>query len=112
MGKVLKPSEWYKEKLKQCPSLMTDRGKLSKLEEFIEFLEEKGLYMSILNNGRTTKNSSIYSANSTNSKDWICSIIFFDDDNFIDNIEVICKISMNTKGEVYENDKFLFLLSL
>lgn len=112
MGMVLTPNEWYKEKLKQCPNLNTNSTKTVKLKEFIDFLEKKGLYMSVLNHGRTTKNSSIYNANSTDSGDWICSVIFFEDNDFIDDIEVICKMSMNTAGEIYENDKFIKILEI
>lgn len=112
MGIVLKPNEWYTEKLNQCPHLRTQSAKLSKLKELIDFLEEKELYMSVLNQGRTTKNSSIYNANSTDKEGWICSIIFFEGDEFIDDIEVICKMSMNTAGEIYENNEFINILEI
>lgn len=57
--------------------------------------------MSVLSPGGTTRNSSIYNRNYTDNADWRCAIILFDNNDFINDIEVICKMPMNINKEIY-----------
>lgn len=111
-GKVFRPSEWYIKKLQQNPQLANFPIELNALRIFVDFLESSSLFMSVIGSGRDTKNSSIYNANSTDKRHWICDIKFFNGDAFATDIEVVCKEKMNVVNDVYENQEFASIIEI
>lgn len=112
MGKVLKPTEWFDIKLRNNSNLTSDQKKLIALKSFIDYLEANEFYMSVLGEGRDTKNSSIYSKQSTDIENWLCDVKFFSGDDFADVLTVVGKERMNTANEIYENHEFSQTLEL
>lgn len=113
MGRVLKPTLWYNAKLKEYPGLSMNSMNLKALESFVEFLEEKGMYIGVIESGRDEdKFTSIYNNTSMDRKHWVCDIKFFSDGTFASNVEVLCKEKMNTSGKLYENEKFAKVLGV
>lgn len=112
MGKVLKPTEWFDKKLSNNSILPCNQKKLIALKSFIDFLEANEFYMSVLGDGRDTKNSSIYSKQSTDIENWLCDFKFFSGDDFADVFTVVGKERMNTANETYENAEFSRTLEL
>ena len=111
-GKVLTPSNWYDKKLQGYPSLKNHQTELAELKKFIDFLQDNDLYMSVIGEGRDTKNSSIYTDNSTDKKYWLCDIKFFDGTVFVTDVDVVGKEKMNMVNDVYENQKFSRVLEI
>jgi hypothetical protein len=112
-GTVLKPSDWLNRTLMNFPNLHTDSN-LPFLKELINFLQLENLYMSVIGEGRTTKNSSIYFQNSTDPAFWLCDIKFFEngETKLATIVDIIGKEKMNTVGIVYENSKFSRILEV
>lgn len=111
-GKVLAPIEWYNRKLNSYPSLSSNPIELGVLKKFIDFLQSNDLYMSVIGEGRDTKNSSIYTNNSTDKAYWLCDIKFFEGSSFATDVEVVGKEKMNMVNDIYENQEFSKILEI
>lgn len=111
-GKVLKPLEWYNRKLQDYPALNNYCNELRELKDFVDFLQSNDLYMSVIGEGRDTKNSSIYTSNSTDKIYWLCDIKFFDGNAFANDIDIVGKEKMTKVGDIYENHKFSAILEI
>lgn len=112
MLKVLKPTLWYKAKLDEYPNLSLYTDEHEAFQEFMEFLEEKGMYISLMDSRKNTTYFSIYNSTSTERKYWICDIRLFDESGFVEDVEIICKEKMNISGKLYENEKFAKVLGV
>ena len=111
-GKVLKPLEWYNRKLQDYPSLNNYSNELRELKDFVDFLQSNDLYMSVIGEGRDTKNSSIYTDSSTDKAYWLCDIKFFDGSAFASDIDIVGKEKMTKVGDIYENQEFSSILEV
>ncbi len=111
-GKVLTPLEWYNRKLNDYPSLNNHQAELVALKDFVDFLQNNDLYMSVIGEGRYTKNSSIYTNNSTAKAYWLCDIKFFDGTAFANDVDVVGKEKMNIVNDIYENQEFSSVLEV
>lgn len=111
-GKVLTPLEWYNRKLNDYPSLKNNQTELVVLKDFVDFLQNNDLYMSVVGEGRDTKNSSIYTNNSTDKAYWLCDIKFFDGTAYANDVDVVGKEKMNIVNDIYENQEFSKVLEV
>lgn len=111
-GRVLIPLEWYTRKLNDYQVLNNYQDELVALKDFVDFLQNNDLYMSVIGEGRDTKNSSIYTYNSTDKAYWLCDIKFFDGTAFANDVDVVGKEKMNTVNDIYENQEFSRILEV
>lgn len=68
--------------------------------------------MSVVGEGRDTKNTSVYRDRTTDKDGWLCDIKFFKDNQFATEIIIVGKERMNVIGEIYENKKFMKLVEI
>ncbi|MEG2656900.1 MAG: hypothetical protein RSA29_14485 [Clostridium sp.] len=111
-GKILTPLEWYNRKLNDYPSLKNNQTELVVLKDFVDFLQNNDLYMSVVGEGRDTKKSSIYTNNSTDKAYWLCDIKFFDGTAYANDVDVVGKEKMNIVNDIYENQEFSKVLEV